>query len=209
MMLGKKEPPEVDGETIIPLEAYGLKFISVGLLIPDDRAVIWRGPMLHKTVEQFTKQVRWGELDYLLIDLPPGTGDVHLSLVQTTRLTGAVVVSTPQNVSLLDAGKALQMFRQTDTPVLGMVENMSYYACPACGNKDYLFGQGGVERHARAADAPFLGEIPLVKAVRESGDIGEPIVISDPESPAGKAYAAIADRLQQQVAAAKDASSAQ
>jgi ATP-binding protein involved in chromosome partitioning len=200
MMLGVKEPPETDGEWIIPLEAHGVKFMSLGLMIPDDQPVIWRGPMLHKTVQQFATQVQWGELDYLIVDLPPGTGDVHLSLMQTIDLTGAVVVSTPQAVSLLDAGKALQMFKQTGATVLGMVENMSYYICPNCEHRDYLFGQGGVAKHAQATGVPFLGEIPLVKSVREGGDAGTPVLVADPDGAVAQAYAKVAERLKAEVA---------
>jgi ATP-binding protein involved in chromosome partitioning len=195
MMLGKKEHPTVVGQTMLPLEAHGVTFMSMGLIVPDDQPVVWRGPMLHKSVQQFVQQVAWGELDYLLIDLPPGTGDVHLSLMQTAKVSGSVVVSTPQPVALLDAGKALRMFQETGGTVLGMIENMSHYVCPDCGRKDYLFGEGGVRKACKQFGVDFLAEVPLIATIREGGDEGMPIVASAPDSPAGLAFAAAATAL--------------
>lgn len=199
LMLGKKEMPQSDGQSMMPIEAHGIRFMSMGLLVPDDKPVIWRGPMLHGAVQQFLKQVAWGELDYLLVDLPPGTGDVHLSLVQMIKLAGSVVVSTPQPVSLLDAGKALRMFQETGSRILGLIENMSYYVCPGCERKDYIFGQGGVKKAAKKFGVPFMGEIPLIAKIRETGDAGSPIAAIDPDSVAGQAYAHVAAELVEQV----------
>lgn len=191
MMLGTKTPPAAVGQTLIPPQAFGIRFMSLGLLVEDDKPVIWRGPMLHGLVQQFINQVDWGKLDFLLVDLPPGTGDVHLSLVQNCKLSGAVVVSTPQPVSLLDAGKALRMFQETGCRILGMIENMSYYICPSCGTKEYLFGQGGVQRYAREIGVPFLGEIPLLKQIREGGDSGQPAITQEANKADGADVTAI------------------
>ena len=155
-------------------------------------------------MQQFVNQVAWGELDYLLVDLPPGTGDVHLSLVQSTKITGSIVVSTPQPVALLDAGKALRMFQETGAKILGMIENMSHYVCPDCGRKDYLFGQGGVKKACEKFGVDFLAEVPLISTIREGGDAGNPVAAAAPDSAAGKAFAEAADALKK---AAEDASS--
>jgi len=176
MMLGTSEQPRALSERrILPVEAYGVKMISIGLLAPGDKPMIWRGPMLHSVVQQFIRSVEWGELDYLLIDLPPGTGDVQLSLVQTVPLTGAVVVTTPSQVALADVRKAIEMFRQVDVPVLGIVENMSYFACPHCGGKIDVFGEGEGRRMADAFGVPLLGEIEIDPRIRIGGDTGKPV----------------------------------
>jgi ATP-binding protein involved in chromosome partitioning len=182
-----------------PVEQNGLKVISMGFFMKPEDAVVWRGPMLHKTVQQFLGGVLWGELDYLLVDLPPGTGDVQLSLCQSIPITGAVIVSTPQDVALNVAQKAIAMFKKLNAPMLGVIENMSAYVCPHCGRSDEVFGSGGARRIAEQLGIPFLGQIPLATPVRESGDAGRPIVLSRPESPAAKAFTAAAEKLAAQV----------
>jgi ATP-binding protein involved in chromosome partitioning len=176
MMLGTTEQPRALSERrILPVEAYGVKMISIGLLAPGDKPMIWRGPMLHSVVQQFVRSVEWGDLDYLLIDLPPGTGDVQLSLVQTVPLTGAVVVTTPSQVALADVRKAIEMFRQVDVPVLGIVENMSYFSCPHCNGKIDVFGEGEGRRVAEMFSVPLLGEIEIDPRIRIGGDSGKPV----------------------------------
>ena len=199
-ILGITEGPEVaEDRTIIPVEHDGLKVISMGFFMKPDEAVIWRGPMLHKTVQQFLGGVRWGELDYLLVDLPPGTGDVQLSLCQSISLTGAVVVSTPQDVALNVAQKAIVMFRKLNAPILGIIENMSAFVCPHCGSREEIFGSGGARRTAERLGIPFLGEIPLATRIRATSDQGRPVVLSDPESAEAKAFTAVAKQLAAQV----------
>jgi len=173
--------------------------MSMGFMAPGDEPLIWRGPMAHKALQQSLLGVEWGELDYLLIDLPPGTGDVHLTLVQTIALTGGLIVSTPQDVGLTISRKTLRMFQKTRVHLLGLVENMSYYACPHCGARDDIFGHGGAKKASEALGVPFLGEIPLDRAVREHADGGVPIVLAEPASPAARAYIEIAGKLAQQV----------
>ena len=175
-----------DDKNMIPLKSYGVKIISIANLVEDGQALTWRGPILHGTLTQMLKQTLWGELDYLIVDLPPGTGDVQLSLAQLVPLTGAVIVTTPQEVALLDVRRAYTMLRKTHVPVLGIIENMSYYQLPD-GSKDYIFGEGGAERFATAEKLPLLGQIPITKAMRESGDAGRPLVLSDPESASAQA----------------------
>jgi ATP-binding protein involved in chromosome partitioning len=182
MMGLKGQRPMVQDDKIVPLERYGIRMISMGVLVDADQPIVWRGPMLHGAMTQFFRDVAWGELDYLLVDLPPGTGDVQLSLVQLVPVTGVVIVTTPQTVSLEDARKALAMFTMTKTPVLGIIENMSYFICDGCGKRHDIFDSGGGEALARQLGAPFLGAIPLGIAVREGGDRGEPVVMADPES---------------------------
>jgi len=178
LMLGTNEQPQVtDNERIIAPERYGVRMISVGLLNPGDKPLVWRGPMLHSVIRQFLSQVEWGELDYLIIDLPPGTGDVVISLVQTVPLTGAVVVTTPSDVSLQDARKAIEMFKQVKVDILGIVENMSYFVCPHCNHEIDVFSKGGGERTAEQFQVPFLGRIELDPAIREAGDSGHPVVL--------------------------------
>lgn len=193
MMGVSKRPASPDGKTIEPLVAHGVTMMSIGLMLKEDEAVIWRGPMLMGALQQLLGQVAWGRLDVLIIDLPPGTGDVQLTLCQKTQLTGAIVVSTPQDVALLDARKALDMFRKLNTPVLGMIENMSTYVCPNCGHEEHLFGHGGVAEEARRLGLPFLGELPLALDVRLAGDAGKPVATG--EGPVAQAYAALAARL--------------
>ncbi|MGB8811552.1 MAG: Mrp/NBP35 family ATP-binding protein [Paracoccaceae bacterium] len=193
MMGVSKRPASPDGKTIIPLQAHGVTMMSIGLMLKEDEAVIWRGPMIMGALQQLIGQVAWGELDILIIDLPPGTGDIQLTLCQRTHLTGAIVVSTPQDVALLDARKALDMFQKLKTPVLGLIENMSTYICPNCGHEAHIFGHGGVAAEAAKLGLPFLGELPLDLAVRVAGDAGTPIAAG--EGPIADAYAALAARL--------------
>jgi len=196
--IGGKRPHVVDNR-MAPVEAYGLRVMSMGLVVPDDQPVIWRGPMLHGALRQLLNDVNWGETDYLVIDLPPGTGDVQLSLVQTVPVTGAVIVTTPQKVALQDAQKGIIMFQKVDMPVLGLVENMAYFVCGHCGERENIFDTGGGERIAKELDVPFLGQIPLVTGIREGMDEGTPIVVADPESPWTQAYRDVAERIAQQV----------
>ncbi|MBR2658087.1 MAG: Mrp/NBP35 family ATP-binding protein [Loktanella sp.] len=193
MMGVSKRPASPDGKTIMPLHAHGVTMMSIGLMVDPDKAVVWRGPMLMGALQQMLGQVAWGELDVLLVDLPPGTGDVQLTLCQKTELTGAIVVSTPQDVALLDARKALDMFKTLNTPVLGLIENMSTYICPQCGHEAHIFGHGGVAAEAERIGVPFLGALPLDLDTRLAGDAGTPIAAGD--SPMAEAYAALARRL--------------
>ena len=192
---GKPEIGGTDGKSILPLHGYGITLMSMGFLVAADEAVVWRGPMLMGALQQFIGQVEWGELDILLIDLPPGTGDVQLTLAQKCELDGAVIVSTPQDVALIDARKAMQMFYKLDVPILGMIENMSTYICTNCGHEEHLFGEGGVQLEATKTRIDFLGEVPLDIKVRQSSDSGKPIVFSDFESTQSMAFVKIADKL--------------
>jgi ATP-binding protein involved in chromosome partitioning len=193
LMLGVNEQPRMIGENRIePIQAHGLKVISVGFLNPGDKPIIWRWPMLHQIMRQFLGLVEWGKLDYMVIDLPPGTGDIALSLVQTVPLTGAVVVSTPSDVSLQDARKAIEMFRQMKVDVVGVVENMSYFVCPHCSHEVDVFSRGGAENMAKQFDVPFLGNIALDPEVRKSGDGGKPVVLEGENSPHAKSIFAFA-----------------
>jgi ATP-binding protein involved in chromosome partitioning len=193
MMGVSQRPSSPDNKTIIPLQAHGVTMMSIGLLLKEGEGLVWRGPMLMGALQQLLGQVQWGKLDVLIVDLPPGTGDVQLTLCQRTHLTGAIVVSTPQDIALLDARRAIDMFNKLKTPVLGLVENMSSYICPNCGHEAHLFGHGGVAAEARALDLPFLGEIPLSLDIRVSGDSGTPIAAG--EGPLAEAYATLAARL--------------
>ncbi len=198
-LLGTSDKPlSVEGR-ILPVERYGVKVISMGFFIAQNEAVIWRGPMLHKMVQDFLGVVEWGELDYLLVDLPPGTGDIQLSLCQTIPLSGAVVVSTPQDVAWNVAQKAIVMFDKLNTPILGVIENMSHYECSHCGERDEIFGHGGARRAAERLGLAFLGEIPLTTSVRETSDQGDPIVRSKPDSTAAKALRKIGENLAAQI----------
>jgi ATP-binding protein involved in chromosome partitioning len=181
--------------SILPLHAHGVTFMSIGLMLPEDEAVIWRGPMLMGALQQMLNQVEWGELDALIVDLPPGTGDVQLSLCQKAEVSGALVVSTPQDVALLDARKALAMFRKLETPMLGLIENMSGFVCPHCGGTSHVFGEGGVAKEAEALGLPFLGSIPLHLDIRVTGDEGAPIVAKAPGSPQAAPFEDLARRL--------------
>ena len=197
LMGGSEQPKVVEGK-IEPPVAYGVKMISMAYFLPKEEAVIWRGPMLHKTVQQFLGEVRWGELDYLLMDLPPGTGDIQLSLSQSIPLTGAVIVSTPQDLALTVASKAIAMFQKLKVPILGVVENMSYYVCPSCGHRDDIFGHGGAREASNKLGFPFLGEIPLDVEIRIKSDAGKPVAL-DPSTVNGKAFEEVAGALGAQI----------
>jgi ATP-binding protein involved in chromosome partitioning len=198
-MLGVTRQPSQRDNKILPVEALGLRFMSMGLLVPAGEAVVWRGPMLHGAIKSFLHDVDWGELDYLLVDLPPGTGDVQLSLTQQTFVDGAVVVSTPSAVALEDALKAVDAFVKLQVPVLGMIENMSYFVCPGCGTRHAIFDTGRTEERALAAGVPYLGAIPLHPEVRRGGDQGRPVVAQDPHSEYSRALREIAGRLAQRI----------
>jgi len=195
MMLGIRGMPPPREDKMVPAEGYGLKVVSMGFLIPPDQPVVWRGPMLHSALRQFLGDVAWGPLDYLIIDMPPGTGDVQLSLAQSVPLTGGVIVTTPQDVALADARKGLATFTKLEIPVLGIVENMSYFLCPHCGERTDIFSHGGGKEAAEQLGVAFLGEIALHAAVRAGGDQGVPIVVSQPDSPAAKAITKIAQAI--------------
>jgi ATP-binding protein involved in chromosome partitioning len=202
MMLGVQAQLEAEGEKIVPAEKFGIKVVSMGFLTDDQSPVIWRGPMLHSVIRQFFHEVKWGELDYLLIDMPPGTGDVALSLSQTVPVAGAIVVTTPQEVSLADSRRAVRMYQKLNIPVLGLVENMSYFVCPTCQHESDIFGRGGGERTAREMDVPFLGRIPIYEPIRRGGDSGHPLVIAEPESAVARAFFSAAEQLAAQVSIA-------
>ena len=199
MMMGVPDQPEKEGDKIKPAEAHGVKIMSMGFFVPEDTAVVWRGPMVHTAIQQFFRDVLWGELDYLLTDLPPGTGDAQLSLSQIVPLTGVVTVTTPQEVALYDVRKGMMMFKKVNVPLLGVIENMSFFVCGHCGERTDIFSFAGGERAAKKFDVPFLGRIPLAPAIREGGDAGMPIVAADPDSPLAKAFQAVAAALQQRV----------
>ena len=199
-MLSLTGQPDVTPEKkMIPPESYGIKVISMGMLVAPDQPVIWRGPMLHGAVQQFMRDVLWGELDYLIVDLPPGTGDIALSLSQSVPLAGAVVVTTPQGVSIADVRKAVGMFRQLNIPILGAVENMSYFLCEHCHEKTDIFGHGGGRKMAEDLSIPFLGEVPIDTRVRTGGDEGRPIVAVQPDAPAALAFSDVAGKVAAQV----------
>ncbi len=199
-IMGAKGGPRQGGRGIVPLLAHGVPIISTGFFVRRDQAVVWRGPMLAKMVEQLTNQVEWGELDYLVIDLPPGTGDVQLSLCQRLALTGAVVVTTPQPMAVNVAEKAIIMFQQLKTPLLGVVENMSYFESRTTGEREYIFGSGGAKRISQRWSIPLLGKVPLATTVRETSDEGTPIVLADPGAPAAAAFMEVAKQLAAEVA---------
>jgi ATP-binding protein involved in chromosome partitioning len=192
-------PRSPDGKTLEPLENYGVKVMSMGFLVPEDTPMIWRGPMVMGALEQMIRDVAWGELDAMVIDLPPGTGDAQLTISQRVPVTGAVIVSTPQDIALLDAKKGLNMFRKVEVPVLGIIENMSYHVCANCGHVEHIFDHGGAKREAQRLGTEFLGELPLHIAIRETSDGGRPIVVSQPASEHAKAYQRIADRVWEKV----------
>jgi ATP-binding protein involved in chromosome partitioning len=202
IMLGMKQPLVTDGQKIVPGEKYGLQVISMAFLTEQDAPIIWRGPMLHGALQQFFRDVRWRELDYLVVDLPPGTGDVALSLSQTVPVAGAIVVTTPQQVALADSRRAVAMYKKLNIPPLGVIENMSYFACPACGHEADIFGSGGGERMAADLGVPFIGRIPIYQPIREGSDSGVPLVVSEPDSAAGRAFMAAAERTAAQVSIA-------
>ncbi|MCC2641863.1 MAG: mrp [Nitrospira sp.] len=195
MMMGVEKTPEQQEGKIIPAESHGIKLISMGFFVPEDTAVVWRGPMVHTAIQQLFKDVLWGELDYLLIDLPPGTGDAQLTLTQLVSLAGAVTVTTPQEVALHDVRKGMMMFQKVNVPLLGIVENMSFFLCGHCGERTEIFSHGGGERAADKLGIPFLGRIPIDPAIRAGGDTGNPIVVAKPDSPQAKAFREIAEQL--------------
>jgi ATP-binding protein involved in chromosome partitioning len=195
IMMGVSDRPKGYNNKILPPEAHGVKLMSMGFLVPPDQAIIWRGPMIHNAIRQFLQDVDWGNLDYLFIDLPPGTGDASLSLAQSLSLTGTVVVTTPQNVALSDVIRSVQMFEQLNVPIFGVVENMSYFIAPDTGKRYDIFGHGGGQKMAKKFNLDFLGEVPLESAVREGGDEGRPIVVREPESVAAQAIRAVAQKV--------------
>jgi len=202
MMLGLKAELVTDGQKIVPAEKFGMQVMSMAFLTGDDAPIIWRGPMLHGALQQFFREVRWNNLDYLIIDLPPGTGDVVLSLSQTVSVAGAIVVTTPQQVSLADSRRALAMYKKLNIPTLGIVENMSHFVCPSCSHEADIFGHGGGERMAADLGVAFLGRVPIYQPIREGSDKGVPLLISDPDSPAARALVQVAERAAAQVSIA-------
>jgi ATP-binding protein involved in chromosome partitioning len=199
MMMGSTIGPEQKDGKIVPVENYGVKLISMAYLVPEDTPLVWRGPMVHQYLQAFFRDVLWGELDYLLIDLPPGTGDVQLSLSQMVPLAGAITVTTPQEVALYDVRKGMAMFQKVNVPLLGIVENMSHFVCGHCGERTEIFSYGGGERAAEKLGVPFLGRIPIDPAIRDGGDTGHPIVVADPASPQAAAFQDIAQKIIAQV----------
>jgi len=201
LMMGLKEKPHVHGEEgrIQPVIRYGIKLVSIGFFLDERKPVIWRGPMVHGAINQFLRDFDWGDLDYLVVDLPPGTGDAPLSLSQLIPLSGVVIVTTPQDVALQDVAKGMAMFKQLEVPVIGVIENMSYFVCPHCNERHELFGRGGGEKIAQAFDVPFLGQVPLQPNVRTGGDEGQPVVLADPDSAAAKAFSSVAGAVARQV----------
>jgi ATP-binding protein involved in chromosome partitioning len=202
IMLGLQTQLTTDGQKIVPAEQYGIQVVSMGFLTGDDAPVIWRGPMLHGVIQQFFREVRWDRIDYLIVDMPPGTGDVALSLSQTVPVSGAVVVTTPQTVSLADTRRAVRMYQKLNVPTLGLVENMSHFECPGCGAESDIFGKGGGEMLAKELSVPFLGRIPIYEPIRVGGDTGVPIAVGEPQSPAARAFRAAAQQLAAQLSIA-------
>ena len=201
-MLGADHDPVILGDIVLPTSAHGVRCLSMGYFVPDDQPVIWRGPMLHKAVQQFLTDAYWGEPDFVLVDMPPGTGDAQLTMAQQVPLAGAVIVSTPQDIALLDARKGLNMFKKVDVPVLGIVENMSYFLCPHCGGRSEIFSHGGARQEALRLGTEFLGEVPLDIAIRETSDGGTPITIAEPDNPHALVFRGIAARIWEKVAGA-------
>jgi ATP-binding protein involved in chromosome partitioning len=201
-MVGLSRKPEVRGDKMIPLQAWGLSCMSIGFLVDEETAMIWRGPMVMGALEQMMGQVEWGVLDILVVDMPPGTGDAQLTMAQRVALTGAVIVSTPQDIALIDARRGVRMFEKTHVPVLGLVENMSFYCCPNCGHRADIFGHGGAKAEAAHLGVEFLGEIPLLLDIRMAADAGTPISASAPDGDAAKAYGALASRVWEKVSGA-------
>lgn len=195
----KGRPETVDGRTLLPMERYGLKVMSIGFLVEEETPMIWRGPMVMSAITQMLREVRWGNLDLLVVDMPPGTGDAQLTLAQQVPLAGAVIVSTPQDLALIDARRGIAMFRRVDVPVLGLVENMSYFLCPKCGERTEIFSHGGAKVEAERLGVPFLGEVPLEPVIRETSDAGLPVVATKPDSPYAKIYRGIAERVRAQL----------
>jgi len=202
IMMGLNTQLGTDGNRIVPAEKYGLQVVSIGFLTNDDAPIIWRGPMLHQVVQQFVRDVAWKDLDYLIIDMPPGTGDIALSLSQTVPVAGSIVVTTPQQVSLADSRRAVRMYQKLNIPTLGIVENMSYYTCPNCHFETDLFGHGGGEGLATDLEIPFLGRLPIYQPIREGSDTGVPLIVAEPASPAAKAFLTVAERAAAQISIA-------
>jgi ATP-binding protein involved in chromosome partitioning len=202
IMLGLKTQLMTDGQKIVPAEKYGLQVISMGFLTADDAPIIWRGPMLHGALQQFFREVRWTNLDYLIIDMPPGTGDVALTLSQSVPTAGAIVVTTPQQVSLADTRRAVAMYKKLNIPPLGLIENMSYFTCPDCGHESDIFGRGGGETLAAELGVPFLGRIPIYQPIREGSDVGVPLVVAEPEVAATRAFIGVAEQTAAQLSIA-------
>jgi ATP-binding protein involved in chromosome partitioning len=202
IMLGISTQLTTDGDKIVPAEQYGIQLVSMAFLTSDDSPVIWRGPMLHGVIQQFFRDVRWTGIDYLIVDMPPGTGDIALSLSQTVPVSGAVVVTTPQTVSVADTRRAVRMYQKLNVPTLGLVENMSHFVCPTCSHESDIFGKGGGERLAEEMSVPFLGRIPIYEPIRIGGDTGVPIAVGDPQSAAAKAIRSAAERLAAQLSIA-------
>ncbi|CAN5803681.1 Mrp/NBP35 family ATP-binding protein [soil metagenome] len=200
IMLGISTQLQTDGQKIVPAEQYGIQLVSMGFLTGDDAPVIWRGPMLHGVIQQFFREVKWSNIDYLIVDMPPGTGDIALSLSQTVHVSGAVVVTTPQTVSVADTRRAIRMYQKLNIPALGLVENMSHFVCPSCSHESDIFGKGGGEGLATELDVPFLGRIPIHEPIRVGGDTGVPIVVGEPKSVAAQAFRSAAERLAAQIA---------
>ena len=195
-MLGVSgKPPPIAGEMVAPLENYGIKLMSMGLLVPDDTAMIWRGPMVQSALTQMLNSVVWGELDVIVIDLPPGTGDIQISLAQQVNLAGAIIVSTPQDIALLDVIKAVTMFQKANVPLIGMVQNMAVWQCPDCGRTDHIFGEGGVEKEAKKRGLELLAEMPIAMSIRKGADSGLPVVVSEPDSDFAKIYQKLARKV--------------
>ena len=197
LMAGVKGTPAMKNNKLIPIDVYGIKLMSLGFLLPDDTPVIWRGPLVAKAVEQLLRDVEWGDLDYFIIDMPPGTGDVQLSIAQLLSLSGAIIVTTPQDVALQDAVKGVVMYQKVQVPVIGIIENMSYFVCPHCGRRTDIFSHGGGERESKRLGVPFLGEVPLDVEIRVGGDVGQPIVEARPDSPNSKAFFELAERVRE------------
>ena len=199
MMMGVRKPPEQRDGKLVPTESHGVKLMSMGFFVPEETPLTWRGPMIHTAIQQFFRDVMWGDLDYLFIDLPPGTGDAQLSISQLVPLRGAIIVTTPQEVALHDSRKGLVMFQKVNVPLLGIIENMSYYVCGKCGERTEIFSYGGGERAVEKLGIPFLGRVPIDPAIRAGGDSGMPIVVADPASPQTKAFQEIASKVAAQI----------
>jgi ATP-binding protein involved in chromosome partitioning len=199
-LTGIREKPELnDDRKMIPIERFGLSIMSIGFLVEEDTAMIWRGPMVMSAITQMLRDVAWGTLDVLVVDMPPGTGDAQLTLAQNVPLKGAIIISTPQDLSLIDARRGLAMFKKVNVPVLGIIENMSYFQCPHCGTRSDIFGHGGARHEAERLGVPFLGEVPLHIAIRETSDAGNPVVVSEPDGPHAAIYRAIAGQVREQL----------
>jgi ATP-binding protein involved in chromosome partitioning len=196
----KGRPETLGGNRLRPMQGYGLTVMSIGFLVAEDTPMIWRGPMVMSALTQMLREVEWGTLDVMIVDMPPGTGDAQLTMAQQVPLAGAVIVSTPQDLALIDARRGVEMFKRVNVPVLGIIENMSYFVCPKCGERHDIFSHGGAHKEAERLGVPFLGEVPLHMAIRETSDSGRPVVATDPDGPHAKAYRAIAQRVREQLA---------